>query len=243
VRKKARLAPVAGLILFAAAAVLVVGTYTFLPPLVESMVARSVQEGLGLEARPRVELRGASAPERLAGRFSGGRISLGAADLGGVRVERVAVDLDPFDLDLLASLLGGAIESDEPLSGTLRLEATEEEVSRLAKAEADVPLRDVELEEGRELVRSEIPAFGIDVPVSVQGGLALQGGELVFEPQRVSVFGMPVPERLAEQVLAGADFAYALGGLPYGAEITGVEVAENRLVLSGELERVPISGG
>jgi hypothetical protein len=228
------LAPLA--LLLAAAIGLVIGTYTFLPPLVEGMVARNIQDGLGLEARPRADLRGDPPPEMLAGRFSGGRISLGAADLGGVRAERVTLDLDPFDLNLPASILSGTIESEEPLSGTLRTEVPEEEVSRLTKA--DVPVRDIELEEGRALVRSEVQVLGFDVPVSVQGNLALRDGELIFVPRRVSA---PVPQELAEQLLAGADFAYPLGGLPYGVEITGVEVTEGRLVLSGEIERVSTS--
>jgi hypothetical protein len=240
VRKRAPLAlwlaPLA--LLLAAAIVLVIGTYTFLPPLVEGMVARNIQDGLGLEARPRADLRGDPPPEMLAGRFSGGRISLGAADLGGVRAERVTLDLDPFDLNLPASILSGTIESEEPLSGTLRAEVPEEEVSRLTKAEADVPVRDIELEEGRALVRSEVQVLGFDVPVSVQGNLALRDGGLIFVPRRVSA---PVPQELAEQLLAGADFTYPLGGLPYGVEIVGVEVTEDRLVLSGEMERVPIS--
>ncbi|MCA1688637.1 MAG: DUF2993 domain-containing protein, partial [Actinobacteria bacterium] len=121
-----------------------VGIYVFLPSLLERNAARSIQDGLGLESVPEVELDRGSPPEVLAGRFSGGRISLGAADLGGVRAERVAVDLDPFDLDVLGSVTAGALRSEAPLSGTLRAEVSEEEVSRLAKAGADVPVRDIE---------------------------------------------------------------------------------------------------
>jgi hypothetical protein len=49
--------------------------------------------------------------------------------------------------------------------------------------------------------------------------------------------GTPVPE----QLLAVVSFSYPLGRLPYGAEITGVEVAEDRLVFSGEMERIPMN--
>jgi hypothetical protein len=50
-----------------------------------------------------------------------------------------------------------------------------------------------------------------------------------------------VPEQLREQLLAEADFAYLLGGLPYGTHITGVEVDEDRLILSGEMGRIPMN--
>jgi len=79
--------------------------------------------------------------------------------------------------------------------------------------------------------------LGFNVSVSLQGSLTLEGGALVFEPQRASALGAPV----LEQLLEGADFSYPLRGLPRGAEITGVEVAEGRLVFSGEMERIPMS--
>jgi hypothetical protein len=58
-------------------------------------------------------------------------ISLGGADLGEVRAEKVALDLDPFDLDVLRSLARGAPTAEEPLSGTLRAALSEKEVLRL----------------------------------------------------------------------------------------------------------------
>jgi DUF2993 family protein len=219
-------------------AILLVGSYTFLPPLAERVVARSVQEGLGLEERPRVELHSDPPPAMLVGRFSGGRISLENADLDDLRAGRVAVDLDPFDLAVLGSIWGGALRSEELLSGTLRIVVSEEEVSRLTRAEAAVAVQDVELEEDQVLVRSEAPVLGFDVPVLVQGALTLRGETLVFEPRRMSALGSPVPEELLE----GADFSYPLRGFPRGAQITGVEVAEERIVLSGELEPFPLKG-
>ncbi len=222
------------------AVALLVGVYIFLPSLLERSVARGIQEGLGLESTPEVELDRGSPEEMLVGRFSGGRISLGATDLGTVRAERVTVTLDPFDLDVLGTMMGGALKSEAPLSGTLRAEVPEGEVSRLAEAGTDVPVRGVDLEEDEVVVGLGVPVLGVEIPVSVGGDLALRAQELVFVQRRVSALGTPVPEELAEQLLAGADFSYTLGGLPYGAEVTGVEVREGRLIVSGALERVPV---
>ncbi len=220
-----------------AAAIVLVGIYTFLMPVAERMVARNVQNQLGLEERPQVKLESDSLPEMLAGEFSGGRISLGSVDLGDVRAGRIDVDLDPFDLDVLGSLRGSALTSERPLSGMLRAEVPEGEASRLTRAEADAPVRDIELEEDRVLVKSEASVPGFDVPVSVLGSLALRGGALVFEPRLASALGTPVPE----QLLVGADFSCPLRGLPRGVQITGVEVIEGRLILSGEMERIPMN--
>ena len=230
------LALVAGLALVFLA-IVVVGSYTFLPQLAERMVARNVQEVLGLGERPRVEFQSDPPPAMLAGRFSGGIISFGDADLDDVRARRVALELYPFDLDVLGSVKDGELRSEEPLSGTLQAVVSEEEISRLTKAEAAVPVQDVKLEEDRVLVRSEAPVLGFDVPVLVQGTLTLRRGTLVFEPRRMSALGAPV----REQLLAGVDFSYPLGGLPRGARITGVEVGEGQLVLSGEVERIPLN--
>jgi hypothetical protein len=236
VRTGLPLALVAGLALIVfAGAVVLVGVYVPLPSLLEEDAAQGIQNQFALESRPEVELERGLPLGMLAGRFPGGQVTMEGMEFGGVRAERVVLDLDPLDLDLPASILRGTIESQKPPSGTLRAEVPEEEIERLTRTEADV--RDVELKEDRVLVSSEASVLGFNVPVSVQGSLTLRGGALVFEPQRASALGTPVPE----QLLAGAGFSYPLRGLPRGAEITGVEVAEGRLVLSGEMERIPMS--
>ena len=146
-------------------------------------------------------------------------------------------DLVDEDLDVLGSAKDGALRSEEPLSGTLRAVVWEEEISRLTKDEASVPVQDVELERDLVLVRSEAPVLGFDVPFLVQGALTLRRGRLVFEPRQMTALGAPV----GEQLLAGVDFTYPLRRLPSGARITGVEVAEGHLVVSGEVERIPLN--
>ena len=232
--------PVLALLLVIAA--VLVGAYTFLLSFAERTVAESIQDRLGLENKPGVELEGASPANVLAGEFSGGHISIEDAQLGGVRAESASIDLDPFDVSVLDSAAGGVLRSEEPLSGTLLVNIPEEEVARLARGGADVPVRGVDLHRDGVLVRSAAPVLGVEVPVSSRGTLHLRGEELVFEPQRVEALGSALPERLAEQALAGTDFAYPLGGLPYGAKISEVEAQEGNLSLSCEVERIPLGG-
>ncbi len=232
--------PVLALLLVAAA--VLVGAYTFLLSFAERKVAESVQDRLGLEQRPGVELESSSPANVLAGEFSGGHISIEDAQFGGVRAESASIDLDPFDVSVLDSASSGVLRSEEPLSGTLRVDIPEEEVGRLARVGADVPVRGVDLSRDGVLVRSAAPVLGVEIPVSIRGTLHPRGEELVFEPQRVEALGSALPEGLAEQALAGTDFAYPLGGLPYGAKISDVEVQEGRLILSGEVKRIPLGG-
>jgi LmeA-like phospholipid-binding len=220
--------------------VLVIGPYTFLPSILEYAVARDVQSRLGLEKAPEVNLESDPPLRMLSGEFSGGRIVLKNADLGGVRAQSTSIDLDPFDVDVVESLGKGSVVAREPLSGGLRVELGEAEVSRLAKKSADVPVRGVDVKESGVAVRSEAAFLGSTFPATATGDLNLSEGSLVFEPRSLEAAGLPVPQELARQLLAGTGFEYPLDGLPYKSEITRVETAEGRLVLVGRVPRVPV---
>ena len=221
-------------------AVVVIGPYTLLPSLLEFAVARDVQSRLGLEEVPKVALSSDPPLRMIGGAFSGGKILLRDAGLGGVRTESVIIDLDPFDVDVLKSLSKGSIVARDPLSGGLRVEVPEAEVSRLVRADADVPITAVYLTEDGMEVRSEATVFGRALPVSASGNLGLSGENFEFEPLSLKAAGIPVPQELANAVLAGTKFDYPIKGLPYNSQITRLETVEGRLVLLGRVPRVPV---
>lgn len=225
-------------------AVVLVGVYTFVPLLLEGLVAWNLQSRLGLAETPEVNLVSDPAPSVLLGRFEEGEVTLVDPEFGGVRPDEVTIDLEPFDLDMSGSAASGRIESEEPLSGALRVELSEREVSRLAAFSETLaaPVRDVRLEEGYLVVGFEAEALGVRVPVGVEGEVILQdGGELRFEARRLDVLGEPLPEQLTRKLLEGVEFAYPVE-LPFEGELTGVEVHENRLVLGGEVNDLDIIG-
>lgn len=222
-------------------AVAVVGTYTFLPALIGSMFGESIKSGLDLRSEPEVSLQSDPPPTLLAGNFSQGQVSMQQADFGGVRPQRVTIDLDPFDINVLKSMQSGELASQEPLSGNLRMEISENEVARLANSSTEgFSVQGAELEENRVTIESATQVLGVEVPVVVEGGMEIQGQQLVFEPQQVSAFGVRLPDRLTEELLAGADFSYPLEDLPYDATLTDIEVRQDYLVLSGRLENIPL---
>jgi hypothetical protein len=171
--------------------VVVIGIYTLLPYLLEGLVARNLRDGLGLAEAPEVNLVSDPAPSVLLGRFEEGEISLTNSELGGVRPDEVKIYLEPLDLDVPASVTSGRIESEGPLSGTLRAELSEGEVARLANASNNLaaPVRNLRLEEGYLVVGFEVEAPGARIPVGVEGEVALRDGELLFEPRRLEVLG------------------------------------------------------
>lgn len=170
-------------------------------------------------------------PNVFFGKFEQGRVSFEGIE----PASETSVALDPFDLDVLGSVAGGRIRSEEPLSGTLRAELSEEEVVRIASSYAVVNVSDVELEEGKITVGSEPEVLRLSVPVGAEGEVAVHDGALRFEPRQLRVFGEPLPSRVERRLLREADFTYPLGELAGGAEISGVEVHEDRLIFTGDV--------
>ena len=220
--------------------VFVIGPYTFLPSLLEYAVARDVQARLGTEKRPDVELKSDPPLRMLTGEFAGGRIVMKNVDLGNVTARRARIDLDPFDIKVWATMKSGHVVDGEPLSGALRVDVPETEVSRLAKAGSEIPSTGVDVHQGGVVIRSEVSALGAQFPVSVEGDPGLRNGKLVFEPQGLTAAGMQVPDDLADEVLAGTYFEYPLDRLPYQTRITGVEAEDGRIVFSGRVPSIPL---
>jgi hypothetical protein len=227
-------------VLVPALVVLLVGPYTFLPSLLEYAVARDVKARLGIEKQPDVELKSDPPLRMLAGEFSGGRIVMKNTDLGNVTATRARIDFDPFDIDVWATMRKGHVVDRDPLSGDVRVEVPESEVSRLAKAGSEIPIRQLDVHQDGVIVRSEISVLGTQFPASIEGEPALRDGELIFEPQGLTAAGVQVPDELADRLLAGTTFVYPLDRLPYQTTITNIEAEEGRVILSGRVPSVPL---
>jgi LmeA-like phospholipid-binding len=220
--------------------VFLIGPYTFLPSLLEYAVARDVKARLGVEKQPDVELKSDPPLRMLAGEFSGGRIVMKNTDLGNVTATRARIDLDPFDINIWATIRKGHVVDRDPLSGDVRVDVPESEVSRLAKAGSEIPIQDLDVQQDGVIVRSEISVLGRRFPASIEGDPGLRDGELVFEPQGLTAAGVKVPDELADRLLAGTSFVYPLDRLPYQTTITSVEAEEGRIILSGRVPSVPL---
>ena len=220
--------------------VFLIGPYTFLPSLLEYAVAQDVKARLGVEKQPYVKLKSNPPLRMLAGEFSGGRIVMKNTDLGNLTATRARIDLDPFDINLWATVKKGHVVYREPLSGDVRVDVPESEVSRLAMAGSEIPIQDVDVQDGGVVVRSEVAVLGTHLPVSIEGDPALRDGELIFEPQGLTAAGIQVPDELADRLLAGTSFEYPLNRLPYQTNITGVEAEEGQIILSGRVPSIPL---
>jgi DUF2993 family protein len=230
------------IILVVVVALALVLPYFLLPPVLENLVARNVQDRLGLAERPAVELDSDPQWEMLLGEFSGGKVSVGQTDLGGVQAAGVSMDLDPFSVDVRESVQSRTAVAQRPVSGQVRLKVSEDEVSRLAGQNAEVPVNGVELRRDGVTVESEATVLGVAVPVAVEGGVGVEGNALVFEPGTVRAAGMTVPADLADSLSAGTAFRYPVERLPYGGRLTGAETVEGAVVLTGRVSGVELGG-
>lgn len=221
--------------------VLVIGSYTFLPAVVEGLFGRAIQDGLERGTVSGVELNSEPSPSILFGRFESGRVVLEDADFEGVRPERTVVDADPFELNVLSSISNGTFQTGRPLSGKLRMELSEGEVKRLANADNQgIAVEGVRLEPGEMVVEVKTTFMGITVPVSVEGVLELEGETLVFEPRRISAFGTPLPGGITDRLVSRAGFEYPLEDLPYDTEVSDVRVEEGKVVVEGRIGQIPV---
>jgi LmeA-like phospholipid-binding len=178
-----------------------------------------------------------------AGSFSKFLVSAEGLAFGGVQTKRVAMELDPVNVNLVQSLTSGTLSTAQQPSGTLRVDLSEASALRLAQAGSGTSVSDIEFEPGQVVLRL---GFGLGSPVTVRGRLFLRDDLLIFQPQQVE----EAPEFVTpDQVLAVTGFAYpasgqpfATTGLPFGVEVSGVKVRKDSLTLSGEVRDIPLEG-
>lgn len=219
--------------------VLLIGSYTFLPPLAERAVARHVGERFQGARAPEVDLESDPPPSVLAGEFSGGHIRLEGVEVNGVRMESVAADLDPFGVRVADSIRTGTAIGNGPLSGKLRVELSEHELADLAGDNTALPVNGVEFEEEDTMVvRSRARVLDVEIPVEVVGKFSVRDMSLYYQTTGVRAADVPLPDPIADSLLDGVGFAYSLEGLPYDIRVKDLDVDGDRLVLTGEMERI-----
>lgn len=224
------------LVLVALAAV----SYTLTPSLLEERVALELKSSLNLSKEPGVSLEGDSTLDMLSGSFTGGRVVLEEPELAGVRPERVVVTLPPFDLKMPGSLFGG-LESADPLSGDVRLVLSEGEVGRLLSSSSEGPsVESVRLEDGRMTIESRPRFLSSEIPVRVGGDLRVRDEKLVFRMQGIEAFSVDLSDGMADGLLGEAGLVYPLKELPADGEVKSVEISDATLVLSGNIENIPL---
>lgn len=219
--------------------VVVIAPYTFLPNLLENTVASALKTRLGASTPPAVSLDSDPQWRMLAGDFSDGTIELGTPEIEGIRPDSVRLDLDPFQVDVFGTISSGAIQTEGPVSGTLQARFSEASLTELAAMSgARYPVEGVAFEGERMVVETEADVLGVVLPVSVLGRPDIEGNAFVFRPEEVRAMGIPVPDGITQSLLAGTNFQYPLGELPYGISMDEARIEGGKLVVTGNVPNV-----
>jgi hypothetical protein len=136
--------------------------YTILPSLLESVVARTVKDQVGLARPPEVELGSDPPPKMYLGSFSKARIAVRGYEISGLETEHVALELDPFDLNLLQSATTRTVSTARPLSGSLQIKLSDKSALRLSQLGLQVPPQNIELTQDQilSILSGQIPMGG-----------------------------------------------------------------------------------
>jgi hypothetical protein len=96
------------------------------------------------------------------GSFSTARIAVRGYEISGLETEYVALELDPFDLNLLQSVTTRTVSTAQPLSGDLQIKLSEESALRLSQLGLAIPPQNIELTQDQilSILSGQIPIGG-----------------------------------------------------------------------------------
>ena len=163
-----------------------IGADTGARAMAESRLASSVQDALGLPEKPDIELQGFPFLLQVArGRLEAISIEVDDVEVEGLPFQRVTLGLDDLSFDLGALLSGSG--AAEARSGSAQAVITENALSRYLQ-DSGTPVL-VRLPGPGIRVSTRISSGGETTTATAEGGILVEGGRLVFAPDRVDVEG------------------------------------------------------
>ncbi len=185
----------------------------------EDQVAAQVQRQAGLAGEPSVDITGFPfLTQAVAGRYDDVRIALTADDLGQPAGTSGEVSLQGVRLPL-SDVVGGRV-SQLPVD---RVDARASVPFDLLAAQlgGDTVLA----REGDGLrITKTVEVLGQTVPLTAAGTVALDGQDLVVTVDSAAGAGVDVPQFLLDAAQDLLDFRYTLPALPFGLQLTGLQV-------------------
>ncbi|MCO7222559.1 DUF2993 domain-containing protein [Klenkia sp. PcliD-1-E] len=185
----------------------------------EDQVAAQVQQQAGLAGEPSVDITGFPfLTQAVAGRYDDVRISLTADELGQPAGTSAEVSLQGVRLPL-SDVVGGRV-SRLPVD---RVDARASVPFDLLAAQLGGDTTLTREGDGLRITKT-VEVLGQTVPLTAAGTVALDGQDLVVTVDSASGAGIDVPQFLLDAAQDLLDFRYPLPALPFGLQLTGLQV-------------------
>ncbi|MEI4270234.1 DUF2993 domain-containing protein [Klenkia sp. LSe6-5] len=193
----------------------------------EDQVAAQVAQQGGLAGEPDVDITGFPfLTQAVAGRYDDVRIALTADELGQPAGTTADVSLQGVQLPL-SDVLGGRVSQ-------LPVDRVDGQASVPLSLLADQLGGDTTLtREGDGLrITKTVELLGQTIPLTAAGTVSLDGQDLVVDVDSASGAGIDVPQFVLEQAQELLEFRYPLPALPFGLQLTGLQVTDGGVDLT-----------
>lgn len=188
----------------------------------EQQVAAQVAQQGRLPGEPDVDITGFPfLTQAVAGRYDDVRISLTADELGQPAGTTADVSLQGVQLPL-SDVLGGRV-SQLPVD---RVDGTASVPFALLAAQLGGDTTLARDGDGLRITKT-VEVLGQTVPLTAAGTVALDGQDLVVDVSSAAGAGIDVPQVVLEQAQQLLDFRYTLPALPFGLQLTGLQVTDS----------------
>lgn len=188
----------------------------------ERQVAAQVAQQGRLPGEPDVDITGFPfLTQAVAGRYDDVRISLTADELGQPAGTTAEVSLQGVQLPL-SDVLGGRV-SQLPVD---RVDGTASVPFALLAAQLGGDTTLARDGDGLRITKT-VEVLGQTVPLTAAGTVALDGQDLVVDVSSAAGAGIDVPQVVLEQAQQLLDFRYTLPALPFGLQLTGLQVTDS----------------
>ena len=189
--------------------------------LAEDQVAAQVAERGQLAGEPEVDITGFPfLTQALAGRYDDVQISLTADELGQPAGTTADISLQGVRLPL-SDVLGGQV-SQLPVD---RVDGRASVPYDLLAGQLGGDTTLTREDDGLRITKT-VEVLGQTIPLTAAGQVALDGQDLVVTVDSAAGAGIDVPDFLLDQAQDLLDFRYPLPALPFGLQVTGLQVAD-----------------
>ncbi|SDP63578.1 Protein of unknown function [Klenkia soli] len=187
----------------------------------EDQVAAQVQQQGQLAGEPEVDITGFPfLTQAVAGRYDDVRISLTADELGQPAGTSAEISLQGVQLPL-SDVLGGEV-SQLPVD---RVDGRASVPFDLLAAQLGGDTTLTREGDGLRITKT-VEVLGQTIPLTAAGQVALDGQDLVVTVDSAAGAGIDVPSFVLEQAQDLLDFRYTVPALPFGLQLTGLQVAD-----------------